>query len=280
MLSHLARKITSYFHFNGNCNSDDILTDDDTSTIPAGTPLCLYPGIYTPPLPPPALHPTIHNDVAATVEGGAGGFIYMANADVDTLQTNAYILNLPEMGGYIDGSISSLDGKNENPSAVGHLINHPNVIEGKEANVALLSFAWKDVLARDEKDHKENEGISHNESLSTFFSIPNTMRADGSPWYLDTQTGELIYFDCTQSHHDLSEGQQKRSTTWTESSTSSSSTKTTIHGHSAHMTPPSILAGATFYAVRDIQDGEELFFDYALRGPPYPEWAKGWYAST
>ena len=57
------------------------------------TPICLYPGMYTPPFPTVQLS-SRDEDV-----------YYLAKMSHKNLEDNAYILNLRDVGGYIDGSI-------------------------------------------------------------------------------------------------------------------------------------------------------------------------------
>lgn len=87
-----------------------------TERIPPGTWTCLYPGVYTPGMPP-------------------FGEEYLATewppSEVPP-QQNEYILNID---GYLDGLTAPE--KVEAP-AVGHLVNHSS----QSANVEIISFVW------------------------------------------------------------------------------------------------------------------------------------------
>jgi hypothetical protein len=95
-------------------------------------------------------------------------------------EENAYVLNLAETGGYIDGrALLDPDGRrlDENPSACGHLLNH-NV---DQANVRVVSFLWKDLL----------EGTPAVDSKE-YFSLPNVVRSDGALRY--RLGSEMVYY--------------------------------------------------------------------------------------
>lgn len=157
-------------------------------------PLCLYPGVYTPGLPPFAI--------------GSGGddstTVYLANdfpppSGVPN-DENAYILNLSPLGGYADGMALEIDDEaatasrclDDNPSACGHKINHSS----RDANITLVPFYWKDVFAA---ACKNNEEEKDGEPL---FELPNVLRTDSSPWYFDGTTNQVCYFtDCHDTQH-------------------------------------------------------------------------------
>jgi len=187
------------------------------STVLEGSFLCLYPGIYTPPLPSHVMMIDDGSKYMANITAPSGGAI----------EENAYILNLQEVGGYLDGrahvagNINGQAWEEEEvpPTAVcGHLINH----SVKEANVQVWSFRWSDVL--DRQNQKE---------------LPNELRCDGSPWYFDGRSEEVVWF-----------------------------TKATQI--------PTLLSGAVLYATRTVFQEEELYLNYGLDAP-YPVWAQGWY---
>jgi hypothetical protein len=97
-----------------------------------------------------------------------------------SFEANAYIVNLPECGGYIDGCPHlSIHGTkvNENPSACGHLINH----DASNANVQVASFFWNEILDKTDIAHAR-------------YSLPNRVRRDGSPWYFDGRNEEVVNF--------------------------------------------------------------------------------------
>ena len=136
--------------------------------IKQGCILCLYPGVYTPPLP------SFSSDED----------VFLANIESPTgrkMEECAYILNLQPSGGFLDGE-ALVTGFNErmdtNPSACGHLVNHSST----HANVDILNFQWRLVL----------ENLGAGKSRTTHFPLPNTMRLDGSPWYFDSQMNEVV----------------------------------------------------------------------------------------
>lgn len=207
--------------------------------------MCLYPGIYTPGLP--ATASLMGRDLASSAE-------YLANRSPPSsygsdIAANAYILNLTSCGGYIDGLATQsqyyddgerrqedvgLDGgMDANPSACGQLVNH----DADGSNVEVCSFAWEDLLSK--------HGDSTTTATDDCYAIPNELRADGTPWYYDMTSDELISFP-------------KRDET---------------------PLPRRMLCGAALILTKPIRRGEELLLDYGLR-EPYPEWAKGWYRGT
>lgn len=136
-------------------------------SVGAGEILCLYAGIHTPALP----------------LGANDSLVYLGNNMAPSgvmPDENAYILNLHHVGGgYLDGLALATGDRNldENPSACGHCVNHSS----NQANVEVLSFAWSDVLSED------NE-IGHEH----LYPLPNIVRADGGPWYLDTSADAIV----------------------------------------------------------------------------------------
>jgi hypothetical protein len=136
-------------------------------SVGAGEILCLYAGIHTPALPLGANDSLVHlgNNVAPS------GVVP---------DENAYILNLHHVGGgYLDGLALTTEDRrlDENPSACGHCVNHSS----KQANVQVVSFAWSDVL-------NEDNDLEHEH----LYPLPNIVRADGSPWFLDTGTETIV----------------------------------------------------------------------------------------
>ena len=97
-------------------------------------------------------------------------------------------------GGYIDGCAldsqirrgeKNNDVLDSNPSACGHLINHHSVGN----NVEVHSFAWDDILLDDERYDATTTART-----DEHFTIPNELRADGSPWYYDATIDKLYHF--------------------------------------------------------------------------------------
>jgi hypothetical protein len=133
--------------------------------IVAGEAIALYPGIFTPPFP-----------TTAVSDDGSINVLQRHDA------TNAYILNLASIGGFIDGrslcAVGRLGGL-QNPSVVGHLVNHPP--EGIRPNADVASFLWKDVT-------------SLQSIQDDYFPLPNSSRDDGSPWYFDSHLQEIVHF--------------------------------------------------------------------------------------
>ena len=183
--------------------------------IDKGQAVCLYAGIYTPGLPRYVSDFDGSINLATTCPPSGG--------DMDTKE---YIFNANVTGGYFDGeALLGMDGRrlDENPSACGQLVNHA---AGEDANVEAMSFRWQEVT----------EGTSSEDD--DCYALPNEMRADGSPWYLDGLTGNVERFRSISD---------------------------------------STLCGTVFLTLRDLPRGSELLLDYRLRGPPYPSWAASWY---
>ena len=210
--------------------------------------MCLYPGIYTPGLP-------FGVDVDAEyLANQAAPSSYCPSSAASTIDENAYILNLTLMGGYIDGCAVShyeydSDGNNVatvpllniNPSACGHLINHSAV----RKNVDVLAFAWEEVTTG--RREAVFGGVVKRDDDSSYYSVPNELRADGSHWYYDTCLDEVISFP--------SKGK----------------------GHTP--LPRTMLCGAAMILTAPVSQGEELLLDYGLK-EPYPTWTKGWYEGS
>jgi hypothetical protein len=158
-------------------------TDETTATTPP-TVMCLYPGIYTPDIPPSSYY---HDERTTTY--------YLANQIPPSFQhgngpdmsSNAYILNLQRCGGYIDGwSINSSQYCNDNnreesrrldmnPSACGHLINH----HAYDCNTSVFSFSWREVLEQQEHEEECNDDDDDDNDQDDYFALPNEMRSDG-----------------------------------------------------------------------------------------------------
>jgi hypothetical protein len=222
--------------------------------LECGQMVALYPGVYTPPT-----WNRIHwNQHPGWSRMGYSSWIdfygeeeekekelysYLANQISPSgvpVEENAYILNLQNVGGYLDGncltvpiaSASSCSSEilnvrklDENPSACGHLVNHSS----DRFNVAFESFLWDDILLDDIKDDPN------------YYKIPNVLRQDGTPWYFNGE--KIVYFE----KHD----------------------ETTSRNY-----PP--LGGAVLITQCDVEKNEELLVHYRLK-KPYPKWAKDWY---
>jgi len=219
-------------------------------TIKAGTALCLYPGVYTPPLP----------CTDGALAGSLGEDMYLAGS-ASELDGRAYILNLSDVGGHIDGEEdhTCIPGSRENPSAIGQFINHPSRANGQEPNVGVVSFKWPDIMPFDHAVSSEatctdnDDGTmgtlhevgqcSDEYASDLFYDIPNVPRADGSPWFFDGTASEIVYFAESTNDED----------------TASIST-----------------GGALIYAITDLHKGDECCLDYSLQ-KPYPAWARDWY---
>uniref|UniRef100_A0A7S3LS39 SET domain-containing protein n=1 Tax=Aplanochytrium stocchinoi TaxID=215587 RepID=A0A7S3LS39_9STRA len=211
-----------------------------------GEVLCLYPGSYTPPLPPYTV--VGDNDFAGTA-------VYLATEEKELADSQAYVINLNDRGAGIGGRINGAeltselqisDSDNttgrldENPCACGHLVNHK---PGKLANVEVLPFRWMDIVDADAQAHD-----------SWTFNFPNEIRADGSPWFYDGHSKEIVYFP---SHTDIPKS--KNENAWIN-----------------HLKSYPMLSGAALVAKYDIDSRHELFLDYGLK-EPYPPWAADWY---
>ena len=221
--------------------------------IKAGTALCLYPGVYTPPLP--------------CTGGSQGEDLYLAGSE---LENRAYIMNLPECGGHIDGDYddTSIPGARENPSAIGQFVNHPSKANGQRPNVGVVSFMWSDIFKSFGHTSKvgdisgstgtlleeEVTGESFDDDCASepLFEVPNVPRADGFPWFYDGTAGEIVYFPDNTGEKEMGPGSP------------SGCGATTSTG------------GALIYATTDLHKGDECYLDYSLQ-KPYPAWAKDWY---
>ena len=201
-----------------------------TQSLLAGQVACLYPGVFTPPLPP--------NVVAATE------CTYLAGQWTPSgilPEHNAYVLNLKDVGGYLDGlaDVSKEDNDQsqlhsrtlstphyENPSACGHMVNHNHRMK---ANVGVISFFWKNVFQ-----------LITAQDTEECYSLPNRMRTDKYPWYYDPRDGKVVY------------------------------------GNDTSDVNVDKVCGAAMIVQKPIEIGEELYLDYGLL-QPYPDWAKDWY---
>lgn len=130
--------------------------------IPKDSIVVLYPGVFTPGLPPSLSDAT-----------------YLGKESIPSrvvpVDHNAYILNLQGSGGYIDGHELATQNLTQNPVACAHLVNH-----SKANNVDVLSFWWHDVV---------DQPID-----STYFYLPpNRRRSDNSPWFI--HNNEIVTFD-------------------------------------------------------------------------------------
>ena len=206
-----------------------------TQGLLPGQVACLYPGVFTPPLPP-----------IITAVDAAEGMHYLAGQLPPSgfvPEQNAYILNLKDVGGYLDGlaevskecnddsdqpstSTTPSPPEHDNPSACGHMVNHN---PSTRANVSVVSFFWKHVFQ-----------LIPVESIEECYSLPNRMRNDKYPWYYDPRYGEVVYGNDTPDGIDEN------------------------------------VCGAAMIVQKPIGIGNELFLDYGLL-QPYPSWAKDWY---
>lgn len=195
--------------------------------------------------------------------GSQGEDLYLAGSE---LENRAYILNLPEVGGHIDGE-KDIPGARENPLAIGQFINHPSKANGQQPNVGVVSFMWSDIFKS--FDHKsevgdisgstgtrleEVMGESLDDCASELFDVPNVPRADGSPWFYDGTAGEIVYFPDNTGEKEM--GPDVGSPSGCEATIST--------------------GGALIYAETDLHKGDECCLDYSLQ-KPYPPWAKDWY---
>lgn len=146
--------------------------------IEQGTPICLYPGIFSPGLP------RAFSDATFLASDILPSGVHP--------ETNAYVMNLKNVGGYIDGLAASELGE-DNPHAVGHLVNHSS----QQSNVEVVSFWWHDVFARNPADECDQGETANNsniaESDESTYGIPNRRRCDGTPWFF--HNGEITFHD-------------------------------------------------------------------------------------
>lgn len=136
-----------------------------------GTILALYPGLYYPPLP------------LCAVGNADGNYCYSATDMRQMWQTNAYLIHLNQLGGYLDGK--DFD-KQSNPFAVAQMVNHPS--PSFHPNVISLDFRWEDVYNLcSERLGNKNLFQSYSQYLQL---LPN--RFGSGPWYVDSSTDEVV----------------------------------------------------------------------------------------
>jgi hypothetical protein len=158
--------------------------------VESGTALCLYPGVHTPPLPLSALRAATESGAMLLVlDPATSSNTNTAAGAAGPSAHNAYIMNLPHAGGFIDGDALDDALVEACPTALGHLVNHPPR-GGPASNVHCVDFLWRDCftwrhgeLLIDEGDG--DEGCWH--------PIPNELRSN-DPWYADTSTHEIVHF--------------------------------------------------------------------------------------
>ena len=152
-----------------------VFSRQSIDTIP--TAMCLYPGIYTPGMPPYATQ-YLANQVPPSFYTSQRG------KEGPNMHENAYIMNLQSCGGYIDGWTikSQYDGEklDANHSACGHLINH----HARDHNTSVYSFCWNDVL-----EHNTQTKSARRGGDESHFQLPNEMLSDGK--------SEAAMFKCT-----------------------------------------------------------------------------------
>jgi hypothetical protein len=240
----------------------------------------LYPGIYTPPLPSWILAEARNEDPTVVQS------MYLAKntpPSGGSMATNAYMLNLgPEVnGGYIDAALLSSPSSTSSDAAVaaatqhlpsswcGHLINHCG--STRRPNVEVRSFLWTRVLGEQQLwksvlndlgldgDGQNNDGYDDDEVLR----IPNTIRLDGSPWYFDTVSQKTVMLPQPQQRYQVSSLVPMLAGAAIVATTAKTSTDADEQQHEQQRPP--------------LQPGDELFLNYSLKGPPYPDWAAEWY---
>jgi hypothetical protein len=221
--------------------------------IPKHCAFCLYPGVYTPGLP---LHTTVLTASAADDSGVNVAYLGKSTTpSTRDFDENAYILNVQlSTGGYIDGlaleytTAGNGNGEkkmilhrlDENPNACGHCINHSTT----RANAKVIKLTIQD----NESSISKKDIVDDDQC---YYSIPNIVRADKSPWY--AVIGEKYH------HHDKSNDDNGDGI--------------------VRFTGNGKCCGAVFCAIRDINPEEEILFDFALF-PPLPSWAKDWYDAS
>jgi hypothetical protein len=216
-----------------------------SKSIRKGQSLSLYPGRHTPPLPLSLITDCLN-------DGNEPVVFHETNLDA-----NAYIMNLPSIGGYIDGSfLGDIDINTiSSPQATGQLINHPS--KGN-ANVIATPFLWKEVLRV-----KQQSSVTYDivDAAPSYLTLPNSLRNDGSHWYLCPVTHSIV------RHPERIIADNNNNKNNNNNNTYLSIDDVHKYGN---------LAGALISATGDIAEGEELLLDYALK-QPLPSWAKGWY---
>lgn len=112
---------------------------------------------------------------------------------------NAYLLNLKSVsiGGYLDGMALGVPHHkqrlDENPSAVGHLINH----SANNDNVTVVAIEWDRFV--NGSDGLEPVICSIGEGSNVWYPLPNVNRFDGALRYLEGT--ELVHYPNHESFH-------------------------------------------------------------------------------
>mmetsp|Transcript_17913 Transcript_17913/g.49675 ORF Transcript_17913/g.49675 Transcript_17913/m.49675 type:complete len:331 (-) Transcript_17913:73-1065(-) len=282
-------------------NIGDISSADE-NTVKAGTALCLYPGIYTPGLPnfvgvASGIDPSI---LYFANQRDACGMPMDANAYIlNTSHLGGYI-------DASKGSLNQVQSGDwgTNPAACGHLVNHSAL----DFNVSVVSFRWNSVSVQDHArklnanvsaftrrnaDLRQEEGVGCDSAdriiqdrswldfhsgaadengghskLTQYYPIPNSIRCDGSAWYMDDVEGRMIMFPkhdhMNTDDRDGHDGQVEHD--------GSDGLDAICKFERSH------LVGAAMIATKDMKAGDELFLDYGLdTTKPLPPWASGWY---
>ncbi|KAL9188098.1 hypothetical protein ACHAXT_006476 [Thalassiosira profunda] len=135
-----------------------VFSTEDVTADRLPVAMCLYPGVFSPGIPPHASMP-----------GRMGRAEYLANLSSPSdpggsIEDSAYLLNL-DCGGYLDGRAlkSQYDGGemlDGNPSACGQLVNH-----AFNSNLEVLSFAWNEVLEATDASAKMDGCYAHDSFL-------------------------------------------------------------------------------------------------------------------
>lgn len=208
--------------------------------IPQNVGVCLYPGRYTPPIPQ-----------VTAIEYSLIGKAPIVYKESD-LEKNAYVMNLPDTGGYIDATTHLEIDWETNPLAVGHLINHACKTSH---NVEVIPFKWRDVpKCVDEALH--------------YFPLPNIPRSDKSPWYFCPIKQQVVFHDLEMGTSPMYDANDERV---------SSQPDLSLSIHEIHKFED--LSGALIITEKPIKSGEELLLNYELN-EPLPEWAEEWYAPS
>lgn len=205
-------------------------------SVNRGDVVSLYPGTYYPPLP---LWAVANTD----------GSIALSLSEIrHRHEKNYYLANLENYGGYIDALHECRDMDsclNGNSYLTGHMINHPP--PSTLPNVSIYDFLWKDMfqLVQSFPPNKSIELIANltdanemkNMTIQDFSPyIPN--RLGNGVWFFDSIIGRVVNIEEIYNHRN-----------WDK-----------------------ILGGIAFIALRDIHEGEELYFDYRLEKKCWPDW--------
>lgn len=209
----------------------------DRGRIAKHSVACLYSGDFHPPPPVEAVAAVAAGNIdggpvaltvaeAAAIHGVPVQLVQQQLENVDAV-TSAYQIHCNKYGGYIDAIDGSLD-RVSTAFATGHLVNHPPY--QVQPNVAPVDFLWDSVL--------QSVGLSM--CSQTREVIERINRIGKGVWFVDMNRKKELTASSGATDTD-----------------EASNINTVML--SADCAP---LQGLALVALRDIEEGEELFLDY------------------